>query len=83
MRFFVFSYVHIFARMNLRLLLYPLRQQLLDEIGEILTRVDVFQQPCRCFLGLFAYEHSRWLILRVTAFAEWSSSLLTASPSRL
>ena len=60
--------------MNLCLLLNPFSQQLLDEVREILSRIAVFQQPCRRFLRPFSNEHRRWLIVGITALARWSTS---------
>jgi hypothetical protein len=39
--------------MNLRLLLYPLGQELLNEFREVLPRVSIFQKTAGRFLGLF------------------------------
>ena len=74
MYIFIFSHAHIFARVNLRLLLNPFSQQLLDEIRQILAGIRVFQKPYRCFLGVFANQHGRGLTLRVTPLAGWPSS---------
>ena len=39
--------------MNLRLLLYPFGQKLLNEFREVLPHVGVFQKAAGRFLGLF------------------------------
>src|SRR5215216_599663 len=71
---FVFSNFHISERMNLRTLLYPLLQQLLDKVREIGCRVRIFQKTGCCFLGLFAQQHGGGLIVRIAALAGRPSS---------
>src|SRR5262249_34713650 len=60
--------------MNLCVLLYPFCQQPLDEIGQIVRGVCIFQQSRRCSLGVLSQQHSCGLIVGVTALAGWPAS---------